>query len=126
MMAAGVVTVPLAELACEDGTPRSRLMNQASQGFDDAAARDAGNPACNAVPAGCAPAPRADRRGGPRRADGDARSGRLRLAPPGTDPESGEVTAIIERLRAGESPLAIARETGADGGPGLRRRPGSA
>ena len=39
MMAAGVVTVPLAELADEDGTPRSHLMNQANRGFDDAEAR---------------------------------------------------------------------------------------
>jgi hypothetical protein len=51
------------------------------------------------------------------------------MAPPGTDPESDEVTTIIGRLRAGESALlalAIARETEATGGPGLRRLPGSA
>ena len=78
MMAAGVVTVPLAELADEDGTPRSHLMNQANRGFDDAEARNAGNPAYEPVPEGCAPAPRADRRGRPRRARGDARGGRLR------------------------------------------------
>jgi hypothetical protein len=35
------------------------------------------------------------------------------MAAPGTGPESGDVTVIIERLRAGESPVAIARETGA-------------
>jgi hypothetical protein len=40
------------------------------------------------------------------------------MAPPGTDPESAEVTRIIERLRAGESAVAIARQTGAIAGPG--------
>ena len=81
MMAAGVVTVPLAELAHEDGTPRSHLVNQANRGFDDAEARNAGNPAYDAVPEGRAPAPRADRRGRPRRAGRDARGGRLRHGP---------------------------------------------
>ena len=52
MMAAGVVSVPLAELAHEDGTPRSRLMNQANRAFDDAEARNAGNPAYQPYPAG--------------------------------------------------------------------------
>ena len=44
MMAAGVATVPLAELAHEDGTPRPHLMNQADRAFDDAEARNKGNP----------------------------------------------------------------------------------
>jgi len=35
------------------------------------------------------------------------------MAGPGTGPESGAVTRIIERLRAGELPVAIAREAGA-------------
>jgi hypothetical protein len=35
------------------------------------------------------------------------------MAAPGTGPEPGGVTRIIERIRAGESPVAIARETGA-------------
>ena len=52
MMAAGVVAVPLAELADEDGTPRSHLVNQANRGFDDAEARNAGNPAYEPYPAG--------------------------------------------------------------------------
>jgi hypothetical protein len=126
MMAAGVVTVPLAELAHEDGTPRSRLMSQANGGFDDAEARNAGNPACTPYPEGAhrhlgliAEAVLAER-AAIRAAVASA------MAPPGTDPESGEVTTVIGRLRAGGSALAIARETGADGGPGLRRRPGSA
>ncbi len=34
------------------------------------------------------------------------------MAAPGTGPES-DVTRIIERMRAGESPVAIDRETGA-------------
>jgi hypothetical protein len=52
MMAAGVVTVPLAELAHEDGTPRSGFMNQANRAFDDAEARNAGNPAYTPYPVG--------------------------------------------------------------------------
>ena len=32
------------------------------------------------------------------------------MATPDTEPESGDVTRIIERMRAGESPMAIARE----------------
>ena len=35
------------------------------------------------------------------------------MAAPGTSPESADVTAIIKRMRAGESPVAIARDTGA-------------
>ena len=50
MMAAGVVTVPLAELAGEEGTPRPHLMNQANRAFDDAEARNAGNPAYASYP----------------------------------------------------------------------------
>jgi hypothetical protein len=42
------------------------------------------------------------------------------MAAPGTGPESAEVIQILERLRAGESPVAIARQTGAlrERGPG--------
>lgn len=40
------------------------------------------------------------------------------MAAPGTHPESDEVTAVIERLRAGEPALQIARQTGAIAGPG--------
>ena len=50
MMAAGVVTVPLAELAHQDGTPRSRLMHQANHAFDDAEARNKANPAYQPYP----------------------------------------------------------------------------
>ena len=50
MMAAGVVAVPLAELAGEDGTPRSRLMHQANHAFDDAQARNKANPAYQPYP----------------------------------------------------------------------------
>jgi hypothetical protein len=41
-MAAGTVTVPLVELAHQDGTPRTHLMNQANRAFDAAEARNAG------------------------------------------------------------------------------------
>ncbi len=113
MMAATVVTVPLAELAHEDGTPRSHLMSQANRAFDDAEARNAGNPAYEAYPAGArrhlgliAEAVLAER-AAMREAVASA------MAPPGTDPESAAVTSVIEWMRAGEPAVAIARETGA-------------
>src|SRR5260370_13709411 len=52
MMAAGVVTVPLAELADEDGTPRFAFMQQANRAFNDAEARNTGNPSYEPYPAG--------------------------------------------------------------------------
>jgi len=113
MMAAGVVTVPLAELAHEDGTPRSGFMNQANRTFDDAEARNAGNPAYQPYPPGAhrhlgliAEAVLAER-AAMRAAVASA------MAAPGTDPESADVTRIIGRMRAGEAPVEIARQTGA-------------
>jgi hypothetical protein len=44
-MTAGVATVPLAELAHEDGTPRFAFMRHASRAFDKAGSQNAGNPA---------------------------------------------------------------------------------
>ena len=44
MMAASAATVPLAQIAHEDGTPRFKFMRQANRAFDDAEARNAGNP----------------------------------------------------------------------------------
>ena len=118
MMAASVVTVPLGGLAHEDGTPRSHLMSQANRSFDDAEARNAGNPAYQPYPPGAhrhlglvAEAVLAER-AAMREAVASA------MAAPGTDPESGEVTRIIERLRAGEPAVQIARQTGAIAGPG--------
>ncbi len=52
MMAAGVVTVPLAELADPTDRLRFRLMNQANHAFDNAEARNKGNPACQPYPPG--------------------------------------------------------------------------
>src|ERR1700761_2563725 len=111
MMAAGVVTVPLAELADEDGTPRLHLMNQANSGFDDAEARNAGNPDYEPYPKGAhrhlgliAEAILAER-AAMRAAVASA------MAPPATAPESAIVPSIIERMRAGEPAVAIARET---------------
>jgi hypothetical protein len=113
MMAAGVVTVPLAELAHQDGTPRSHLMNQANRAFDAAEARNAASPGYTPYPKDAhrhlgliAEAVLAER-AAMRAAVASA------MAPPGTDPESSEVTAIIDRMRAGEPPLAVARQTGA-------------
>jgi hypothetical protein len=82
-------------------------MQQANRAFDDAQARNAGNPGYEPYPAG---APRHLRlvaeavlaeRAAIREAVGSA------MAAPGTSPESTEVTRIIERLRTGESPVAI-------------------
>jgi len=88
-------------------------MNQANRAFDDAEARNAGNPAYQPYPAGAhrrigliAEAVLAERTA-MREAVASA------MAPPGTHPESAGVTSIIERMRADESPAAIARETGA-------------
>jgi len=113
MMAAGVVTVPLAELAHEDGTPRSHLMNHANRGFDDAEARNAANPAYTPYPKDAhrhlgliAEAILAER-AAMRAAVASA------MAPPGSDPESAVVTSIIEQMPAGEPAVAIAIETGA-------------
>jgi hypothetical protein len=118
MMAAGIAAVPLAQIAHEDGTPRFEFMQQANRAFEDAQARNAGNPGYEPYPAG---APRhlglvaeavLAERAAIREAVGSA------MAAPGTSPESTEVTRIIERLRTGESPVAIARETEAIGEPG--------
>jgi hypothetical protein len=113
MMAAGVVTVPLAALADEDGTPRSEFMLQANRTFDDAEARNTSNPAYQPYPPGAhrhlgliAEAILTER-AAMREAVASA------MAAPGTDPEVTEVTRLIGRLRAGESPVEIARQTGA-------------
>jgi hypothetical protein len=113
MMAAGVATVPLAELADKDGTPRWDFIQQANRTFDKAEAENAGKAAYQPYPAG---APRhlglvaeavLAERAAMREAVASA------MAAPGTSPESPEVTGIIERLRAGEKPVDIARESGA-------------
>ena len=128
MMAAGIAGVPLAEIAHEDGTPRSWFMNQASRAFDEAEARNAGNPSYEPYPAGAhrhlglvAEAVIAER-AAIRAAVASA------MAAPGTDPESAEVTLIIVRMQAGESPEAIARQTGAiaESRPGPLPLPGPA
>jgi hypothetical protein len=112
-MAAGAATVPLAELAHGDGTPRFAFMLRASRAFDTAESRNAGNSAYEPYPAD---APRhlgliaeavLAERAAIREAVASA------MAAPGTPPESAAVTRIIDRMRAGESPAAIARETGA-------------
>jgi hypothetical protein len=112
-MAAGVATVPLAGLAHPDGTPRFGFMQRANRAFDQAQAQNAGNPRYQPYPADAhrhigliAEAVLAER-AAIRQAVASA------MAAAGTDPESADVTAIIERLRAGETPVAIARETGA-------------
>jgi hypothetical protein len=112
-MAAGVVTVPLAELAHQDGTPRFAFLQHANRAFDHAEAQNKGNPHYEPYPADA-----------PRHLGLIAEAvlaGRAAIrstvasamAAPGTSPESADVTAIVERMRAGESPLAIASETGA-------------
>jgi hypothetical protein len=112
-MAAGVATVPLAELADQDGTPRFAFMQHANRAFDQAETQNAGNPRYEPYP------PEAPRHLGLIAEAVLAERAAIRntvasaMASPGTSPESADVTAIIERMRAGESPLAIARETGA-------------
>ena len=112
-MAAGVATVPLAELAHEDGTPHFAFMQHANRAFDQAESQNAGNPRYQPYPADMprhlgliAEAVLAER-AAIRQAVASA------MAAPSTGPESADVTQIIERLRAGESPVAIARQTGA-------------
>jgi hypothetical protein len=112
-MAAGVVAVPLAGLAHEDGTPRFAFMQRANHAFDEAESRNAGNPRYQPYPAD------APRHIGLIAEAVLAERAAIRetvaavMAAPGTGRESADVTAIIERMRAGESPVAIARETGA-------------
>jgi hypothetical protein len=112
-MAAGVVTVPLAELAHEDGTPRFAFMQHANRAFDHAEAQNAGNPRYEPYP------PDAPRHLGLIAEAVIAERAAIRetvasaMAAPGTSAESADVTAIIERMRARESPAAIAREMGA-------------
>lgn len=93
MMAAGIATVPLAQIAHEDGTPRFEFMQQANRAFDDAQARNAGNPGYQPYPAG---APRhlglvaeavLAERAAIREAVGSA------MAAPGTSPESGSLSS---------------------------------
>ena len=112
-MAAGVATVPLAELAHEDGTPRFEFMQHANRAFDNAESQNADNLCYEPYPAD---APRhlgliaeavLAERAAIREAVASA------MAAPSIGAESGDVTAIIERMRAGELPVAIARQTGA-------------
>jgi hypothetical protein len=110
-MGAGVAAVPLAELAHEDGTPRFAFMQYANRAFDAAESHNAGNPGYQPYP------PDAPRHIGLIAEAVLAERAAIRetvasvMAAPGTRPESAQVTAIIGRLRAGESPVAIARET---------------
>ena len=112
-MAAGVAAVALTELAHRDGTPRFAFIQQANRAFNQAEARNADNPRYRAYPADAhrhlgliAEAVLAER-AATREAIASV------MAAPGTSPKSAAVTAIIERLRAGESPVEIARKTGA-------------
>lgn len=119
MMAAGVATVPPAEIAHQDGTPRSGFMNQASRAFDAAEARNAGNPGYQPYPAG---APRhigliaeavLAERAAIREAVASA------LAAPATSPESAGVTAIAVDDVAAEFARLVAARRAVD--PATRR-----
>lgn len=119
MMAAQVAAVPLAELAHADGTPRFEFLLHANRAFDDTEARNAGDPRYGPYPPGAhrhlgliAEAVLTERAA-------IRETVAATLAAPGTDPESADVTQIIERLRAGEPPVAIARQTGALAAPPL-------
>jgi hypothetical protein len=50
-MAAGVATVPLADLAHPDGTPRFEFMQRANRAFEKAEVQNAGNPCYEPYPA---------------------------------------------------------------------------
>ena len=93
MMAAGVVTVPLAELAHEDGTPRFPSDEPGQPRLRRRRGPQRGQPRLPAVPGRRAPAYRADRRGRPGRARSEMRAAvASAMAAPGTDPESADVT----------------------------------
>jgi hypothetical protein len=92
-MAAGVATVPLAELAHEDGTPRFAFMLQANRTFDTVEAHNADNPGYQPYPAA---APRhlgliAEAVLAERAAIREAVTSAM--APPGTGPESGSLSS---------------------------------
>jgi hypothetical protein len=112
-MAAAVATTTLSELAGDDGTPRWKFIQRANRAFAKAEAQNAGNPRYQPYPEG---APRhagliAEAVLAERAAIREAVASTM--AAPGTSPESADVTRIIERLRAGDKPDVIARETGA-------------
>jgi len=101
LMAAGIASVPLTEIADQDGTRRSWFMNQANRAFADAEARNAGNPRYQPYPADAlrhiglvAEAVLAWR------AEIRAAVAPL-VAPAGTSPESAEVTRAIIWMRTG-------------------------
>ena len=118
LMAAGAVTVPLAELAGDDGTPRLKFMMKANRAFNGAEARNAGNPAYQPYPKDARRRPELIAEAVLAERAAIRAAVAFAMAPPGTDPEAGGVTSIIERMRAGESPAEIARDTGAVREPG--------
>jgi hypothetical protein len=93
MMAAGVAAVPLAQIAHEDGAPRFAFMQQSNHAFDDAEARNAGNPAYEPYP------PDAHRHPGLIAEAVLAERAAIRdtvasaVAAPGTGPESGSLSS---------------------------------
>jgi len=109
MMAAGIAAVPLAQIAHEDGTPHFEFMQQANRAFDDAQARNAGNPGYEPYPAG---APRhlglvaeavLAERAAIREAVGSA------MAAPGTSPESTSLSSQRVEVLAAIFPRARTR-----------------
>ena len=108
-MAVGVATVPLAELAHEDGTPASRSRSTPTAPSTRPNRRTRTTPATSrtggrAAALGLIAEAVLAERGAICAAVASAT-----VAPSGS--ESGDVTAVIEQRRAGESPVAIARET---------------
>lgn len=109
-MAVRFAVVPLSDLAHGDGTPRFEFMQHANRAFNMAEKQNADNPSYVPYPAH---APRhigliAEAVLAERAANREAVASLI--AVPSTDPESDKVTRIIERVQAGESPVAIARE----------------
>ncbi len=111
-MAAGVATVPLAELAHEDGTPRFEFMQHANRAFDTAESQNADNPCYESYPAD---APRhigliaeavLAERAATREAVASA------MAAPGTGPESGSLSRQVDVLKSGAGRAFLALLTG--------------
>jgi hypothetical protein len=108
-MAAQVATVPLADLAGEDGAPQPWFSTRCDSTFQAGEAANAGNssyrpcPKDPPLPPGLVAVAVLAERAAMRQSIAEG------LTAPGTSPESPVVADIIERLRAGENPERAAR-----------------
>lgn len=100
----------IAGVHTEDAQPGRRA--EVDRTFDDAEARNAGNPAYVPYPAGAPRHPGLVAKAVLAERAATREAVASTMAKPGTDPESGEVTRIIELLRAEDKPEPIAGDTG--------------